>query len=130
MDYLMDQPNIVSHINPLVPSTAKKNQDFASPPPSPPPPPPPFRRGVLSLFASSLVCVCDTLFWFPPLVADDWEDTTMFSFLDTRDKTAVVAKKMKYFTRNGERRAAALSIWHCCQLIGLSSVSIPQRGVV
>uniref|UniRef100_A0A7N6BS09 UDP-glucose ceramide glucosyltransferase-like 1 n=1 Tax=Anabas testudineus TaxID=64144 RepID=A0A7N6BS09_ANATE len=35
-------------------------------------------------------------------VVDDWEDTTMFSFLDTRDKTAVVAKRMKYFTNNGK----------------------------
>lgn len=28
----------------------------------------------------------------------------MFSYLDSRDKTAVMAKKMKYFTKNGERR--------------------------
>lgn len=35
-------------------------------------------------------------------VVDDWEDTTMFSFLDTRDKTAVVAKRMKYFTNSGK----------------------------
>uniref|UniRef100_A0A665TTR0 UDP-glucose ceramide glucosyltransferase-like 1 n=1 Tax=Echeneis naucrates TaxID=173247 RepID=A0A665TTR0_ECHNA len=27
-------------------------------------------------------------------VVDDWEDTTMFSFLDSRDKTAVMAKRM------------------------------------
>uniref|UniRef100_A0A4W6FZR1 UDP-glucose ceramide glucosyltransferase-like 1 n=1 Tax=Lates calcarifer TaxID=8187 RepID=A0A4W6FZR1_LATCA len=35
-------------------------------------------------------------------IVDDWEDTTMFSFLDTRDKTAVVAKRMKYFTNSGK----------------------------
>uniref|UniRef100_A0A8C4YX64 UDP-glucose glycoprotein glucosyltransferase 2 n=1 Tax=Gadus morhua TaxID=8049 RepID=A0A8C4YX64_GADMO len=35
-------------------------------------------------------------------VADDWEDSTMFSYLDSRDRTAVVAKRMKYFTKNGE----------------------------
>uniref|UniRef100_A0A3P8V2S6 UDP-glucose ceramide glucosyltransferase-like 1 n=1 Tax=Cynoglossus semilaevis TaxID=244447 RepID=A0A3P8V2S6_CYNSE len=33
-------------------------------------------------------------------VVDDWEDTTMFSFLDVRDKTSVVAKRMKYLTNN------------------------------
>uniref|UniRef100_A0A3Q4GS36 UDP-glucose ceramide glucosyltransferase-like 1 n=1 Tax=Neolamprologus brichardi TaxID=32507 RepID=A0A3Q4GS36_NEOBR len=27
----------------------------------------------------------------------DWEDTYMFSYVDTRDKTAVIAKRMKYF---------------------------------
>ncbi|KAG7282919.1 hypothetical protein CRUP_018419 [Coryphaenoides rupestris] len=37
-------------------------------------------------------------------VADDWEDTTMFSYLDSRDKTAVVAKRIKYFTKNGEEK--------------------------
>uniref|UniRef100_A0A671VZ49 UDP-glucose glycoprotein glucosyltransferase 2 n=1 Tax=Sparus aurata TaxID=8175 RepID=A0A671VZ49_SPAAU len=31
-------------------------------------------------------------------VADDWDDTTMFSYLDSRDKTAVMSKRMKYFT--------------------------------
>lgn len=36
------------------------------------------------------------------IVADDWDDTTMFSYLDSRDKTAVVSKRMKYFTRDGE----------------------------
>uniref|UniRef100_A0A8C1FMA5 UDP-glucose ceramide glucosyltransferase-like 1 n=1 Tax=Cyprinus carpio carpio TaxID=630221 RepID=A0A8C1FMA5_CYPCA len=32
-------------------------------------------------------------------VADDWDDTTMFSYLDSKDKTAVVSKKIKYFIR-------------------------------
>uniref|UniRef100_A0A673L078 UDP-glucose ceramide glucosyltransferase-like 1 n=1 Tax=Sinocyclocheilus rhinocerous TaxID=307959 RepID=A0A673L078_9TELE len=35
-------------------------------------------------------------------VADDWDDTTVFSYLDSRDKTAVVSKRMKYFIRDGE----------------------------
>lgn len=41
----------------------------------------------------------------PPLsltVVDDWEDATMFSYLDSRDKTAVMAKRMKYFTNRGK----------------------------
>uniref|UniRef100_A0A8C6M3I1 UDP-glucose ceramide glucosyltransferase-like 1 n=1 Tax=Nothobranchius furzeri TaxID=105023 RepID=A0A8C6M3I1_NOTFU len=41
---------------------------------------------------------------------DDWEDTNMFSFLDSRDKTAVVAKRMKYFTNN-EDGVAAVTVW-------------------
>uniref|UniRef100_A0AAY5ED61 UDP-glucose ceramide glucosyltransferase-like 1 n=1 Tax=Electrophorus electricus TaxID=8005 RepID=A0AAY5ED61_ELEEL len=35
-------------------------------------------------------------------VADDWNDSTMFSFLDAKDKTAVVSKRMKYLTKHGE----------------------------
>uniref|UniRef100_A0A673L9F0 UDP-glucose ceramide glucosyltransferase-like 1 n=1 Tax=Sinocyclocheilus rhinocerous TaxID=307959 RepID=A0A673L9F0_9TELE len=35
-------------------------------------------------------------------VADDWDDTTVFSYLDSRDKTAVVSKRMKYFIRDGD----------------------------
>uniref|UniRef100_A0A665TBG3 UDP-glucose ceramide glucosyltransferase-like 1 n=1 Tax=Echeneis naucrates TaxID=173247 RepID=A0A665TBG3_ECHNA len=41
---------------------------------------------------------------------DDWEDTTMFSFLDSRDKTAVMAKRMKYF-KNNEDGMSTLTIW-------------------
>ncbi|XP_029315257.1 UDP-glucose:glycoprotein glucosyltransferase 2 [Cottoperca gobio] len=44
-------------------------------------------------------------------VVDDWEDTTMFSFYDSRDKTAVMAKRMKYFTNNDEDGMSAVSIW-------------------
>ncbi|XP_076026136.1 UDP-glucose:glycoprotein glucosyltransferase 2 isoform X2 [Genypterus blacodes] len=44
-------------------------------------------------------------------VADDWEDTTMFSYLDSRDKTAVMAKKMKYFTNSDEDGMSGMSIW-------------------
>uniref|UniRef100_A0A9J7XMW8 UDP-glucose ceramide glucosyltransferase-like 1 n=1 Tax=Cyprinus carpio carpio TaxID=630221 RepID=A0A9J7XMW8_CYPCA len=40
-------------------------------------------------------------------VADDWDDTTVFSYLDSRDKTAVVSKRMKYFIRDGE----AWTVW-------------------
>ncbi|CAJ1079457.1 UDP-glucose:glycoprotein glucosyltransferase 2 [Xyrichtys novacula] len=44
-------------------------------------------------------------------VVDDWEDTTMFSFMDSRDKTAVMAKRMKYFTNSGEDGVSAVTIW-------------------
>ncbi|KAM9709881.1 UDP-glucose:glycoprotein glucosyltransferase 2 isoform 2-T3 [Menidia menidia] len=44
-------------------------------------------------------------------VVDDWEDTTVFSFLDSRDKTAVVAKKIKYFTNSDEDGMTAVTIW-------------------
>uniref|UniRef100_A0A4W6FZU3 UDP-glucose ceramide glucosyltransferase-like 1 n=1 Tax=Lates calcarifer TaxID=8187 RepID=A0A4W6FZU3_LATCA len=44
-------------------------------------------------------------------VVDDWEDTTMFSFLDTRDKTAVVAKRMKYFTNSDEDGMTTVTMW-------------------
>uniref|UniRef100_A0AAQ5YAQ2 UDP-glucose ceramide glucosyltransferase-like 1 n=1 Tax=Amphiprion ocellaris TaxID=80972 RepID=A0AAQ5YAQ2_AMPOC len=42
-------------------------------------------------------------------VVNDWEDTTMFSFLDSRDKTAVMAKRMKYFTN--EDGMTAVTMW-------------------
>uniref|UniRef100_A0A4W6FYV6 UDP-glucose ceramide glucosyltransferase-like 1 n=1 Tax=Lates calcarifer TaxID=8187 RepID=A0A4W6FYV6_LATCA len=38
-------------------------------------------------------------------------DTTMFSFLDTRDKTAVVAKRMKYFTNSDEDGMTTVTMW-------------------
>ncbi|XP_038576515.1 UDP-glucose:glycoprotein glucosyltransferase 2 isoform X3 [Micropterus salmoides] len=44
-------------------------------------------------------------------VVDDWEDTTMFSYLDSRDKTAVVAKRMKYFTNSDEDGMSAVTMW-------------------
>ncbi|XP_040003710.1 UDP-glucose:glycoprotein glucosyltransferase 2 isoform X3 [Xiphias gladius] len=44
-------------------------------------------------------------------VVDDWEDTTMFSYLDARDKTAVVAKRMKYFTNSDEDGMSTVTMW-------------------
>uniref|UniRef100_A0A3B4ZG90 UDP-glucose ceramide glucosyltransferase-like 1 n=1 Tax=Stegastes partitus TaxID=144197 RepID=A0A3B4ZG90_9TELE len=44
-------------------------------------------------------------------VVDDWEDTTMFSFLDSRDKTAVMAKRVKYFTNSDEDGMTAVTMW-------------------
>ncbi|KAG7227632.1 hypothetical protein INR49_005447 [Caranx melampygus] len=44
-------------------------------------------------------------------VVDDWEDTTMFSFLDSRDKTAVIAKRMKYFTNSDEDGMSTVTMW-------------------
>ncbi|XP_010771880.1 UDP-glucose:glycoprotein glucosyltransferase 2 [Notothenia coriiceps] len=44
-------------------------------------------------------------------VVDEWEDTTMFSYYDSRDKTAVVAKRMKYFTNNDEDGMSAVTMW-------------------
>uniref|UniRef100_A0A3Q3MCR0 UDP-glucose ceramide glucosyltransferase-like 1 n=1 Tax=Mastacembelus armatus TaxID=205130 RepID=A0A3Q3MCR0_9TELE len=75
VDYLMEQPNVVPRINPLILSTDRKYLDFTATP-----------------------------------VVDDWEDTTMFSFLDTRDKTAVMAKRMKYFT-NTEAQVFIVTMW-------------------
>ncbi|XP_055734580.1 UDP-glucose:glycoprotein glucosyltransferase 2 isoform X2 [Salvelinus fontinalis] len=44
-------------------------------------------------------------------VVDDWEDTTMFSYLDSKDKTAVIAKRMKYFTKNDEDGINGVTVW-------------------
>ncbi|XP_026150996.1 UDP-glucose:glycoprotein glucosyltransferase 2 [Mastacembelus armatus] len=76
VDYLMEQPNVVPRINPLILSTDRKYLDFTATP-----------------------------------VVDDWEDTTMFSFLDTRDKTAVMAKRMKYFTNTDEDGMSIVTMW-------------------
>uniref|UniRef100_A0A3Q3JAS6 UDP-glucose ceramide glucosyltransferase-like 1 n=1 Tax=Monopterus albus TaxID=43700 RepID=A0A3Q3JAS6_MONAL len=37
--------------------------------------------------------------------------TTMFSFLDIRDKTAVMAKRMKYFTNTGADGMSTVTMW-------------------
>ncbi|XP_043104748.1 UDP-glucose:glycoprotein glucosyltransferase 1 isoform X4 [Puntigrus tetrazona] len=44
-------------------------------------------------------------------VADDWDDTTMFSYLDSKDKTAIVSKRMKYFTRDEEEVLYGVTLW-------------------
>uniref|UniRef100_A0A673GKT4 UDP-glucose ceramide glucosyltransferase-like 1 n=1 Tax=Sinocyclocheilus rhinocerous TaxID=307959 RepID=A0A673GKT4_9TELE len=44
-------------------------------------------------------------------VADDWDDTTMFSYLESKDKTAVVSKKMKYFIRDEEEVLYGVTMW-------------------
>ncbi|XP_056145798.1 UDP-glucose:glycoprotein glucosyltransferase 2 [Lampris incognitus] len=44
-------------------------------------------------------------------VVDDWEDKTMFSYLESKDKTAVVAKKMKYFTKHDEDGMSGVTMW-------------------
>ena len=35
-------------------------------------------------------------------MSDDWEDASMFSYMDSKDKTGVVAKRMKYFAKSGK----------------------------
>ncbi|XP_028846353.1 UDP-glucose:glycoprotein glucosyltransferase 2 isoform X5 [Denticeps clupeoides] len=67
LDFLMEQPNVVPRINPLILSSS---------------------RNYLTLTASP--------------VADDWEDSTMFSYMDLKDKTAVVSKRMKYIAKNAD----------------------------
>uniref|UniRef100_A0A8C8M098 UDP-glucose ceramide glucosyltransferase-like 1 n=1 Tax=Oncorhynchus tshawytscha TaxID=74940 RepID=A0A8C8M098_ONCTS len=44
-------------------------------------------------------------------VVDDWKDTTMYSYLDSKDKTAVIAKRMKYFTKNDEDGINGVTVW-------------------
>uniref|UniRef100_A0A3B3UXM3 UDP-glucose ceramide glucosyltransferase-like 1 n=1 Tax=Poecilia latipinna TaxID=48699 RepID=A0A3B3UXM3_9TELE len=44
-------------------------------------------------------------------VVDDWEDTTMFSYLESKDKTAVISKRMKYFTNGDEDGMTAVTMW-------------------
>ncbi|XP_019129729.2 UDP-glucose:glycoprotein glucosyltransferase 2 isoform X2 [Larimichthys crocea] len=44
-------------------------------------------------------------------VVDEWEDTTMFSYLDSRDKTAIMAKRMKYFTHSDPDGMTAVTLW-------------------
>ncbi|KAM9802668.1 UDP-glucose:glycoprotein glucosyltransferase 2 isoform 1-T1 [Syngnathus typhle] len=44
-------------------------------------------------------------------VVSDWDDATMFSFLDSRDRTAVMAKRMKYLTNNDEDGMSAVTMW-------------------
>ncbi|KAM4731815.1 UDP-glucose:glycoprotein glucosyltransferase 2 [Anableps anableps] len=44
-------------------------------------------------------------------IVDDWEDTTMFSYLESKDKTAVIIKRMKYFINSGEDGMTAVTVW-------------------
>lgn len=103
VDYLMEQPNVVPRMNTLILSTDRKYLDFTATP------------GDLCYTFHTVHClftVYTTLMFLPFLscfaVVNDWEDTTMFSYLDIRDKTAVVAKRMKYFTNSGKILLAIL----------------------
>lgn len=51
----------------------------------------------------SFIFIIFLINYFFPAVVDEWEDATMFSYLDMRDKTAVLTKRMKYFTNNGKQ---------------------------
>uniref|UniRef100_A0A3B4ACW7 UDP-glucose ceramide glucosyltransferase-like 1 n=1 Tax=Periophthalmus magnuspinnatus TaxID=409849 RepID=A0A3B4ACW7_9GOBI len=44
-------------------------------------------------------------------IVHDWEDTTMFSYMDSRDKTAVVAKRIKYFSTSDSNEVNAVTMW-------------------
>lgn len=94
VDYLMEQANVVPRMNPLILSTDRQYLDFTANP------------GDL-WYLSFSHCLCPSPLCFSRLpsrltVADDWEDATMFSYLDSRDKTAVMAKRMKYFANRGK----------------------------
>lgn len=100
VDYLMEQPNVVPRMNPLVLSTERQYLDFTANPGDP-------RRRVWC-------CVLGLLFSPPCLffccftcnfsaVFSEWEDATMFSYVDVKDKIAITAKKMKYFAHKGKR---------------------------
>ncbi|XP_031416204.1 UDP-glucose:glycoprotein glucosyltransferase 2 isoform X2 [Clupea harengus] len=44
-------------------------------------------------------------------VSDDWEDASMFSYMDSKDKTGVVAKRMKYFAKSDEESVQGVTVW-------------------
>uniref|UniRef100_A0A4W3I2W9 UDP-glucose ceramide glucosyltransferase-like 1 n=1 Tax=Callorhinchus milii TaxID=7868 RepID=A0A4W3I2W9_CALMI len=76
VDFLMDEPNVVARINPIILNTVRKYLDLT-----------------------------------PKAVISDWNDFSTYSFLDTRDKSAVIADNMEYLTRKGEDIIYAVSIW-------------------
>ncbi|XP_026784150.3 UDP-glucose:glycoprotein glucosyltransferase 2 isoform X1 [Pangasianodon hypophthalmus] len=76
VDFLMEQPNVVPRINPLILNSDRRYLDFTASP-----------------------------------VADDWDDSTMFSFLDSKDKTAVVSKRVKYLTKHEEEMVYGVTFW-------------------
>ncbi|XP_043547391.1 UDP-glucose:glycoprotein glucosyltransferase 2 isoform X1 [Chiloscyllium plagiosum] len=76
VDFLMDQPNVVHRINPVILNAERKYLDLTS-------------KADLS----------------------DWNDFTTYSFLDVRDKSAVIADQMKYLTRKDEDIIYAVTIW-------------------
>lgn len=104
VDYLMEQPNVVPRMNPLVLSTERQYLDFTANPGDQ-------QRCVLGLLLSffffnprshpCLFFCCFTCNF--PAVVSEWEDATMFSYVDVKDKIAITAKRMKYFTHKGKR---------------------------
>ncbi|XP_038615183.1 UDP-glucose:glycoprotein glucosyltransferase 2 [Tachyglossus aculeatus] len=76
IDFLMDQSNVVSRINPLVLGT---------------------ERRYLNLMSTS--------------VSVDIQDFSTFSYLDSQDKSAVIARNMRYLTKKDEDAVSAVTIW-------------------
>ncbi|XP_067842577.1 UDP-glucose:glycoprotein glucosyltransferase 1 isoform X2 [Heptranchias perlo] len=76
VDFLMDQPNVVLRINPVILNTQRKYLDLTS-----------------------------------KAALNDWNDFPTYSFLDSRDKSAVIADNMKYLTRKDEDIIYAVTIW-------------------
>ncbi|KAJ8350264.1 hypothetical protein SKAU_G00253940 [Synaphobranchus kaupii] len=76
VDFLMDQPNVVPRMNPLILSTDRRYLDFTASP-----------------------------------VVNEWDDMNMFSYLDSKDKTAIVSANMKYLTKTDEEVVYGETIW-------------------
>ncbi|KAK3569395.1 hypothetical protein QTP86_027811 [Hemibagrus guttatus] len=89
VDFLMEQPNVVPRINPLILSSDRRYMDFTASP-----------------------------------VTDDWDDPTMFSFLDSKDKTAVVSKRMKYLTKHEDEMVYGVTFWIVADLEQVSGRQI------
>ncbi|XP_035249636.1 UDP-glucose:glycoprotein glucosyltransferase 2 isoform X2 [Anguilla anguilla] len=82
VDFLMDQPNVVPRINPLILSTERRYLDFTASP-----------------------------------VVNEWDDASMFSYLDSKDKTAVLSANMKYLTKTDEEVVYGETIWIIVDLV-------------
>ncbi|KAJ8252912.1 hypothetical protein GJAV_G00206940 [Gymnothorax javanicus] len=76
VDFLMEQPNVVPRINPLILSTDRKYLDFTASP-----------------------------------VVNEWDDEDMFSYLESKDKTAIVSANIKYLTKTDEELVYGQTIW-------------------
>ncbi|XP_078514083.1 UDP-glucose:glycoprotein glucosyltransferase 2 isoform X2 [Lissotriton helveticus] len=76
IDFLMDQPNVVSRINSAILGTERTFLNF-----------------------------------IPRAAAVDVSDISTFSYLDTQDKSSVIADSLKYLTRKEEDVIYAVTIW-------------------
>lgn len=93
----MEQPNVVPRINPFILSSDKMYLDFTASPGN-------SNKSVeLGISMQRFLTFSLKLYFCLNLaVTDDWDDSSMFSFLDSKDKTAVVSKRMKYLSKHGE----------------------------
>ncbi|XP_023698378.2 UDP-glucose:glycoprotein glucosyltransferase 2 isoform X1 [Paramormyrops kingsleyae] len=62
-------------------------------------------------------------------VVEDWEDTNTFSYLDSRDKTSVVSRRLKYLTKADDDTIHGVTVWVVADFDTLQGRQLLQNAI-